>query len=157
MITNNINPKQFLKMTRIIYFSLWSGLITFLLMALFITNHKLIFNTSMSDPLMIATFITACVFLPGGNRYSRMTFSKINKNDSLMNRLSKYQTIQLIRLATCEGVGLLSIVSLLLTSNLFFLVFLLIALFIMVQYYPTPDNIGREINLTPNEIEMFNN
>jgi hypothetical protein len=86
-----------------------------------------------------------------------MTFGKINQNDSLMNRLSKYQTGQLIRLATCEGVGLLSIVSLFLTSNLFFLVFLLIALFIMIQYYPTPDKIGREINLTTNEIEMFNN
>ena len=157
MIPNNINPKQFLKMTRVIYFSLWSGLITFFLMVLFITNHKLIFNTSMSEPLMISTFIIACVFLPAGNRYTKMTFGKINQNDSLMNRLSKYQTGQLIRLATCEGVGLLSIVSLLLTSNLFFLVFLLIALFIMIQYYPTPDKIGMEINLTPNEIEMFNN
>jgi hypothetical protein len=74
-----------------------------------------------------------------------------------MNKLSKYQTGQLIRLATCEGVGFLSIVSLLLTSNIFFLAFLLVALFTMIQYYPTPDNIGREINLTPNEVDMFNN
>jgi len=156
MITNNFNPQQFLKMTRVIYFSLWIGLMTFFLMVLFITNHKLVFNTSMSDPLMISTFIIACVFLPAGNRYTRMTFRKINQDDSLMNRLTKYQTGQLIRLATCEGVGLLSIVSLLLTSNLFFLFFLFISFFIMILYYPTPNKIGIEINLTQNEIDMFN-
>jgi uncharacterized membrane protein len=75
----------------------------------------------------------------------------------LENKLQKYQFGQLIRLATCEGVGLLAIVSLLLTSNLFFLVFLVIALLFLIQYYPTPDKIGREINLTQNEIDMFNN
>ena len=157
MITNDISPKQFLKVTRVIYFSLWSGLIVFSLTVLFITNHKLVFNGSTSDPLMNSTIIIACVFLPAGNRYSKIFFSKINPNDLLMNRLSKYQTGQLIRLATCEGVGILSIVSLLLTSNLFFLSFLLVSWFIMVLYYPTPDKIGRDIKLTPNEIEMFNN
>jgi hypothetical protein len=156
MITNDLNPKQFLKMTRVIYFSLWSGLISFLIMVLFFTYSKLIFNTSMSNPLMISTFIIACVVLPAGKRYSKITFGKINQNDLLMNRLAKYQTGQLIRLATCEGVGILSIVSLLLTSNIFFLSFLLISLFIMILYYPTPDKIGMEINLTQNEIDMFN-
>jgi len=155
MITNDLNPKQFLKKTRVIYFSLWCGLISFLIMVLFFTDSKLIFNTSMSDPLMISTFIIACVILPAGKRYTKITFGKINQNDLLMNRLSKYQTGQLIRLATCEGVGILSIVSLLLTSNLFFLSFLLISLFIMLLYYPTPDKIGMEINLTQNEIDMF--
>ncbi len=157
MITNNINPRQFLKMTRVIYFSLWSALITFFLIVLFTTNHKIIFNISLSDPLKISCFIIASVFLPAGKKYAGMTFGKINLNDTLMNKLSKYQTGQLIRLATCEGVGFLSIVSLLLTSNIFFLAFLLVALFTMIQYYPTPDNIGREINLTPNEVDMFNN
>jgi hypothetical protein len=156
MNTNDLNPKQFLKMTRVIYFSLWGGLISFLIMVLFFTDNKLIFNTSMSDPLIISTFIIACVILPAGKRYTKITFGKINQNDLLINKLSKYQAGQLIRLATCEGVGILSIVSLLLTSNLFFLSFLLISLFIMVLYYPTPEKIGMEINLTQNEIDMFN-
>jgi hypothetical protein len=155
MISNDLKPKLFLKMTRVIYFSLWSGLVAFLVMVLFINDSKLIFNPSMKDPLMISTFIIACVFLPAGNRYTKMTFGKIDQNDLLMNKLPKYQTGQLIRLATCECVGLLSIVSLLLTSNLFFLFFLLVALFTMLLYYPTPEKIGREINLTQNEIEMF--
>jgi UDP:flavonoid glycosyltransferase YjiC (YdhE family) len=105
---------------------------------------------------MISTFLLACVFLPAGYLFARKTFGKIDQNALLMNKLTKYQTGHIIRLATCEGVGLLSIVSLMLTSNLFFLIFLLVSFFIMVLYYPTPEKIGSEINLTQNEIEMFN-
>jgi len=84
-----------------------------------------------------------------------MTFSKIDQNDILKNKLPGYQSGQIIRLATCEGIGILSLVSLLLSDNLFFLVFLFIALSVIIQYYPTPEKIGREINLTQNEIDQF--
>lgn len=155
MNTNNISPKMFLRTTRVIYFALWSGLMTFLIMVLYINKGKFIFNTSLSDPLMISTLFIACVFIPAGYMFARAYFSKIDQNDLLMNKLTKYKTGQIIRLATCEGVGLLSIVSLMLTSNLFFLIFLLASLFIIVLYYPNPEKIGSEINLTQNEIEMF--
>ena len=156
MNANDISPKMFLRTTRVIYFALWSGLMTFLIMVMYINKSKFIFNTSLSDTLMISTFILACVSLPAGYMFARNIFSKIDPNDLLMNKLTKYQSGQIIRLATCEGVGLLSIVSLMLTSNLFFLIILLISFFIMVLYFPTPDKIGSEINLTQNEIEMFN-
>jgi hypothetical protein len=156
VIANDLSPKLFLKMTRVIYFSLWGGLMTFLIMVLYITDSKFLFNLDISDPLMLSTFILACIILPAGYLFSKMTFSKIDQNDLLKNKLPKYQSGQLIRLATCEGIGILAIVSLLLTSNLFFLIFVLISFFIMIQYYPTPDKIGREINLTQTEIEMFN-
>jgi hypothetical protein len=156
MPVNDISPKMFLRMTRVIYFSLWSGLMTFLIMVLSINKSKFIFNTSLSDPLMISTFLLACLILPAGYMFARKAFGRIDQNDLLMNKLTKYQTGHLIRLATCEGIGLLSIVSLMLTSNLFFLIFLMVPMFIMVLYYPTPDKIGSEINLTQKEIEMFN-
>jgi len=73
---------------------------------------------------MIYTFILSCIFLPLGYLIAKKTFSKIDQNDLLNNKLRKYQSGQMIRMATCEGVGLLAIVSLLLTSNLFFLIFL---------------------------------
>jgi hypothetical protein len=109
----------------------------------------------MSDILMLANFILGCIFLPGGYLFTKKVFNKIDRNELLMNKLTRYQSGQIIRLATCEGVGLLAIVSLLLTSNLFFLIFLLIALMIMIQYYPTPEKIGKEISLTQTEIDMF--
>ena len=157
MITTDLNPKLFLKMTRVIFFFLFGGLMTFLLMVLYITDSKFLFNPDISDSLMLATFILSCISFPAGYFFAKMIFKKIDQNDLLKNKLPKYQSGQIIRLATCEGIGILAIVSLLLTSNLFFLIFLLVVFFIMIQYYPTPDKIGREINLTQNEIDMFNN
>jgi hypothetical protein len=157
MITNDLMPGLFLKMTRVIFFSLIGGLMFFLIAVLYITDSKFLFNLNISDPLLLSSFILTCVILPAGYMFTKMTFGKIVHDDLLKNKLTRYQSGQIIRLATCEGIGILAIVSLLLTSNLFFLFFLSIALFVMIQYYPTPDKIGREINLTQNEIDQFNN
>jgi len=127
----------------------------FLITVLFITDSKLLFTIDISDPLLLTTFILTCFILPAGYLFTKMTFSKIDQNDILTNKLQKYQSGQIIRLATCEGIGILSLVSLLLSDNLFFLVFLFIALSVIIQYYPTPEKIGREINLTQNEIDQF--
>ena len=156
MITNDLSPGLILKLTRIIFFALIGGLSAFLLLVFYIVDSRFIFHTPVSDLLMLANFVLGCIFLPGGYLFTKKVFKKIDRNELLMNKLTRYQSGQIIRLATCEGVGLLAIVSLLLTSNLFFLIFLLIALMIMIQYYPTPEKIGKEINLTQTEIDMFN-
>lgn len=157
MIVNDITPRQFLRMTRVIFFALFGGLMTFLIMVLFISDTKSLFSPQLSDPLMLGVFIISCIAIPSGYLLAKMIFNKINPSDFLKNKLMRFQSGQLIRLATCEGVGMLAIVSLMLTSNYFFLIFLLIAFFGIVLYYPTPEKIGREINLTQNEIEMFYN
>lgn len=156
MVTNDLNPKLFLKMTRVIFFALIAGLLTFLIIVLNIVDSKFFFFFDLSDQLMLAAIVLSFIVLPTGYWFSKRTFNKIDQTLILKNKLPKYQSGQIIRLATCEGIGMLAIVSLLLTSNLFFLIFLLIALTIMIQYYPTPDKIGREINLTQTEISLFN-
>jgi hypothetical protein len=155
MIANDLTPKQFLKMSRVIFFALFSGLMTFLIMVLFISDTKSLFSPQLSDPLLLGVFLISCIAIPSGYLFAKKIFNKIDPADLLKNKLIRFQSGQLIRLATCEGVGMLAIVSLMLTSNYFFLIFLLIAFFGFVIYYPTPEKIGREINLTENEIEMF--
>ena len=155
MIMNDVKPKVFLRMTRIIYFALWGGLFSFLITAMALIEDQFQFSSGLSDSLILITFLLSCINLPAGYFLAKMLFKKIDQNDQLKDKLNKYQTGQIIRLAFCEGVGFLAIVSLLLTSNLFFLIFLFISLFVMVVYYPTPEKIGREINLTQNEVDMF--
>lgn len=155
MIVNDLTPKQFLRMTRVIYFALHGGLISFLIMVLFISDTKSLFSPQLSDPLMLAVLIISCISLPSAHLFAKMIFNKTNPDDLLKNKLIRFQSGQLIRLATCEGVGLLAIVGLMLSSNLFFLIYLVIALFILILYYPSPEKISREINLTQAETEMF--
>ena len=49
-------------------------------------------------------------------------WKRIEKSLPLKDKLIKYQSGFLIRMATCEGVGLFSIVGLLLSNNLIYLV-----------------------------------
>jgi len=155
MSTSVINPKQFLQVTRIIYFALIAGQLFFLAAVLFITGGKFIFKINLSDPLLLCCILLTCVSPLSGYLIAKMMFKQIDQNDQLMNKLTKYQSGQIIRLATCEGIGLLAIVSLLLTDNSLFFVFLLIIFALFWQYYPSPEFIGRDLNLTETEINSF--
>jgi len=73
----------------------------------------------------------------------------------MMQKLAKFQSGQIIRLATCEGAGLLAIICLMLTSNSVYLIFLVITFTVMIRYYPSPDMIGRCVNLTQGEIDSL--
>jgi hypothetical protein len=157
MITNDLNPRQFLKMTKFIFFALTSGLVIFFLIVLYLVDKKYFLMPDLSNLLIIIQFILSCIFLSIGYMVTKMTLSKIDPNDNLKAKLPKYQFVHIIRLATCQGVGLMAVVCFLLTSNLVFLIFLSIAFLIMIMYYPTPEKIGREINLNQSEIEMFYN
>jgi hypothetical protein len=155
MITNDSSAKALLKITRVIFFAMIAGLLTFLAMTFYVNEIKYSTKFDLSEPLFIVNIILCCVALPAGYYVSKSIFNKIDPNDLLKNKLFRFQSGQVIRLAFCEGVGLFSIVNLLLTSNLMFLVFLGIALLTMFTYYPTPEKIGREINLTQTEIDSL--
>jgi hypothetical protein len=155
MVTNDLNAKALLKVTKIIFFAMIAGLLTFLAMTLYVNEIKYSSKIDLAEPLFVVNFILCCVALPVGYFYTKSLFSKIDPNDLLKNKLFRFQSGQIIRLATCEGVGLFAIVNLLVTSNLMFLIFLIIALLTMFQYYPTPEKIGREINLTQTEIDIL--
>jgi hypothetical protein len=155
MNTNNINPGQAYKMIKVIYYCLITGLSAFLALVLYVTDEKFFFKTDLSDPLILSGILLGCITLPAGYYIAKSTFQKIDQNELLRSKLIKYQSGQIIRLSTCEGIGMYSIVCFLLTSNLFFLFFLIIAFTIMFWYYPAPDKIGMEINLSESEIALL--
>ncbi|MBK8442237.1 MAG: hypothetical protein IPL35_01980 [Sphingobacteriales bacterium] len=156
---NELSPKQMLKNTRTIFFVLIAGQLLFLTVVLFINffiyKTKLQFNLDFTDPLILMAIILSCISIPAGYLHTKSLFKKIDKNELLEDKLIKYQSGLIIRFASCEGIGLLCISFLLRDSNAFFLIILVIALLVMIQYFPTPEKIGNEINLTPSEIDKF--
>lgn len=155
MITNEFNPKPALRVTRMMYFALIAGMLSFLAVTLYITTATIYFKADFSDPFLIVLLIMSFTVLPLGSYISGRALPRSDVNETLRTKYPKYQTRLIIRMATCEGVGLFAIICFLLNPNLAFLLFLLIALFIMLQYYPTPEKIGRDLNLTQSEIESF--
>jgi hypothetical protein len=155
MEINDLSPKQMLKITRIMFLAMIAGQLLFLTVVLLTIETKLVFNFDLTDPFILMAIILSLLSMPLSYLYAKFSFKKIDKNEQLKDKLIKHQSGLIIRLASCEGIGLFSIVLLLLTSNTFFLIILMLALLVMIQYFPTPENIGREINLTASEINKF--
>jgi len=155
MIENDFDPKLFLARIRLIYHGLLGLLIIPTISFIYIIYNKLLFSFDISKPFILSTIILSCFILTAGYMFPKMIFTKIDQDDLLINKLHKYRTGQIIRMITFEVSGILIMFSFLMTSNLFLLIFLLILVLIMIKYYPTPDKIGKEINLTRNEIDLF--
>jgi hypothetical protein len=155
MDNTGFKPKQALLIARIIYSALIAGLLFFLGVTMYISKGSFYFKADLKDPLLITLLILSLIVLPAGSYISRMVLPKPDSKESFQNKFPDYLKRLIIRMATCEGIGLYAIICFMLNQNLVFLLFLLIALLIMLPYYPTPDKIGSEINLNQSEIESF--
>lgn len=155
MLTTYFNSKAALRFARFLCLALLSGLIFFFLVAVYLSNETLFFKFDTKDPFTFVALILTCTSIPVGYIYSRKIFKSYKPGNAFSQKYPIYQTGLIIRLAFCEGVGLFSTVCLLLSSNLFFVLFFLIAVLAMISNYPTPEKIGEAIELTPGEIESF--
>jgi hypothetical protein len=154
METDNLNPKAFLRVIRIIYFAIMTGLLMFLFVALFISGNTLLLSFNTKDPFTFAVLITV-VIIPAGTMFSNKLFKRYKPGSTLKEKLPAYQVGLISRLAVYEGAGLLSVVFLLISSNLYFVIFAAIALFAIVLNYPSPERIGDALDLTSSEIETL--
>lgn len=155
MAEDRFNPRRALQFTRMLYFAIFASTMAFLVIVFYIAHDPFFFNSDFSDPMILVLLIMFVTLIPGGYLYSKNTIKKIDQNDLFINKYQVYQTGLLIKLSVCEAVALFAAVCLITTNNLFCIIFFFLAAIIMISYYPTPDRIGREINLTQSEIEKF--
>ena len=156
MKSPDYSPKSFILFTRIIYFALFFGLILFLLVALYISSKTLTFKIDNEDPLTFIVLLTIIVILIGYS-YSNKIFKSYKPDSTIKDRLSTYHKGLLARLSFCNGPGLFSVVCLLISSNLYYVIFVAIASVVIIVNYPTAEKIGEAVDLTPTEIELLAN
>lgn len=147
-------PRAFLIETKTILFAMVSGLSIFMIIALYMSGGSLALSFDAKDPLTLIALLSM-VAIPIGYIISNRTFKSFTYGSTLKDKLPVYQKGFLIRLACCEGPGLISVVCLLLTSNLLFVILTAIALVTMVINFPTAEKIGEVMGLTPPEVEAF--
>ncbi len=110
-----------------------------------------------SDPIIFANLILFFVAVPVGFLVAQTIWSRIGKSLPVKDKLLKYQIGFLIRMATCEGVGLFSIVGFLLSNNLLYLVLTGITLMIIFYYYPSLEKLELHLDLNQTEIDELKN
>ena len=144
-------PAKF-KSMRIIFFAMIAGLLAFTAVAFNITKASHFFKPDHSDILFIPCFLLTLISVFAGFYVSGISLRKIGTEETLNDKLMKYQSVLVPRLATCEGAALFSIVCFLLSSNLIYVLFEGIALIVMAYHYPSVAKTGAELGLNDSEI-----
>ena len=147
-----INSKSVLRSIRVIYFALILGLLSFLSVT-FLISQDFRFAFDKNDPVLFANLILFISAIPLGYLVPQSIWKRIEKDLPLQDKLLKYQTGFLIRLATCEGVGLFSIVGFLISNNLFYLVLTGIILLIIFYYFPSLGKLELQLDLSYTELD----
>jgi hypothetical protein len=137
---------------RLIYIAMLTGIAFFLVVSVIMSDNRSFFKAELSDPIIVALLFLTIMALPAGYLVSKRIFARIDPSVNLNEKLRLYMNGQILRLALSEGVSLFSIVSLLITGNLFSMIFLAISLAVFTLYYPSRSRIATEINLTESEI-----
>ncbi len=150
--TEHSDSRSVLSSIRVLYFAMIIGLLSFLAVT-FLISQDFKFYFDKSDPVIFANLILFFLAIPAGYLVSKVIWGKIEKDLPLKDKLLKFQPGFLIRMGTCEGVGLFSIVGLLLSDNLIYLVFTGIILLIIFYYFPFPEKLELQIDLNQTELD----
>ncbi|MEO9531266.1 MAG: hypothetical protein ABJG68_11920 [Crocinitomicaceae bacterium] len=146
-----MNPQNFFRTNKIIYFALLMGMLLFLAVSIFISKEDLVFYLDFSEPLFLVVpvlmfgCIAASTFIP------KKLLAPIKNTKDLTQKTTVYNTSSIIKYALIEGPVLLSIVCFILTHSLYFLVFTAIGILYFVTLKPNPEKISRDLELTYDE------
>jgi hypothetical protein len=132
------------------------GVLSFLAVT-FLISEDFTYTFDKSDPIIFTNLILFLVAVPVGFLVAKTIWSRIEKDLPVKDKLLKYQIGFLIRMATCEGVGLFSIVGFLLSNNLIYLVLTGTTLLIIFYYYPSLEKIELHLELNQTEIDELRN
>ncbi|WP_439152675.1 hypothetical protein [Winogradskyella sp.] len=153
--TNPHNPKQIIKTLTILHYAYCLAVIVFGTTALFITDNASI-NFSNTDETF---FYLIPIFAIGGvlssNYIFRNSLKSIQQKSTLIEKLTHYQSVRIIRIALIEAPALLGIVIFMITSNQFYLIISAVLLAYMVLLRPTLPVIKTDLQLIPEQEREF--
>ncbi|PHS68318.1 MAG: hypothetical protein COB12_00240 [Flavobacterium sp.] len=149
-------PKQFIKTINIMYYAILLGPIGFLLVQYFDIKETKLEFTNTENPLQYVVPILAILGFLFGKHLFNQNIKKLQKKETLLEKLSLFQTGFIIKIALLEGPSLLGIVAFSQEGNLFFLFISGILLLIIALKKPNKLNIEALLNLSSEQRSQFN-
>lgn len=151
----NINNKANFRIIQIVYGTLIGGVILFLLVTISSVSkmHFSYLDESAFQYIVPAFFIAGLFLSPF--LYNK-TMSKIKESDSLFSKLTIYQGANIMRGAPLEAAGLMGLAGFMITNNMYYLIYMFIALVLMFLYFPTKYKFANAVALSMEEQNKLN-
>ncbi|WP_426429839.1 hypothetical protein ACPX19_09875 [Winogradskyella sp. HB-48] len=148
-------PKKIINTLTVIHYGYCIAILVFATVVFLISDHTII---SFDDSEDLFLYLVP-IFAFGGVSVSIFMFKaqlkQIHKKETLIEKLTAYQTSHLIRIALIEGPAFLGIVIFMISSNLFYLIIALALLVYLIFLRPTANGIKEDLNLNFEQEKEF--
>ena len=150
------NPKASLRIMKMIFTVIFMS--PLLLFAVYVLTYDFTFSKfEFISIYNLGIIVIIGIVLPVTITFSNRILKSIEPADSLQNRMAKFQTSLIIRLAGWEALGLFSIVAMMDNNNAVILGFFIVSIGGLFINYPSINNLGSSIPLSPEEIQDLKN
>lgn len=151
---NDTNNNTNFKVIQIVNGSLIMGVLVFLGVTLNSIGGT-IFDYQDGSVFMylVPGFFVGAVFL--SNLLFQKKMAAINSNDTLFQKLTNYQMANIMRGAPLEASGLAAVAGIMLTSNLYYLIFVGLAVLMMAINFPTKLKFENIIDLSLTDLDQL--
>jgi hypothetical protein len=146
-----VGPQNFVKIIVIIHLALFMGQALLAGFALLLSKNAALNLKPGNDPLFYISPIMVIFGIGMGSFLFKQQMAKVAAQPSLAGKLQTYQTALIIRYALIEGPSLFSIVCVLLTGNIYYLIIAGINILYFITIRPTKFKIQEDLNLAYDE------
>jgi len=150
------SPKQFIKSISIIYYAILFGPLGFLLVQYFQVKETKLEFTNTEDTFRYLVPIIAVLGYYFGKRLYDSKVKELKNKETLVEKLSMFQTGFVLKMTLLEGPALLGIVAFSQEGNLYFLIIAGILLLIIALQKPNKLNIQAVLNLSSEQRSQYN-
>lgn len=150
-----MNDNKAYKQIRIIFYAILSGLLFFGLGAFGLVKMQGIVNALTPMQMQyIETIIIIMAFIgiPTSHYFHKKKTESINPALSPEEKLSRYRVSFFIKMATFEGLSLISLLTYLMSGNNTFLIIYSILLITILINYPGKSKVAEELNMETDEL-----
>lgn len=150
------NVQSFVKTSTIIHLAMTAGLLVFTLFSVYSIGGLGSFSFTQ-EPLEIGIPVLLILAISAGTFLSKIMSPQSATAPSLGQKLGRYQTAHLIKIAPVEGIGLFAAVFFQSTANTLFLMVAGVALSVLLLSIPSISKIQTAVNPTLEEQAYFSN
>lgn len=154
MITPQFNPRMAYRVLRIIFYSLNTGLLFFLMVGVYLNGMKI---PSFHDELDVLTIVNLLLLgaIPGGYSISSRKMEAIDPADPFSKKFEQFQTAMIIRWAMIEGTAIFAIVGMILLQDAKQLVIFLLCILVLSMNTVTREKVIRLAKLNREEAKVL--
>lgn len=145
-----------IKAIQVVYIALMAGLISFLIIAVALTQMSGPFiggDESFMNTMLIVLIAMTAVTIPTGIVLFKKRMKEVSKMTELGEKIMNYRAALVVRAALFEGAGFFAVVCTLMFGHYIFIVTAVAIFLLFVMFFPTKTRIAKDMQISIEDLK----